>query len=132
RTDLRHGVRGGRHVLQAVHGDGCPGCAPPGLQAGYDRRGRIAALNGLRLDRDSGGRIVRVTSPAPGWPGLVLESSPGGRGYAWRSALTGATRIHHAAGHPPTRIEHANGDRLDIATDRMVRPVALEASGGGA
>ncbi|WP_269499062.1 phospholipase effector Tle1 domain-containing protein [Castellaniella sp. S9] len=130
RTDLRHAIKGGRHVLRAVHGDGCPGCAPPGLRAEYDPGGRIAALDGLRLDRDAGGRIVRMTPAAPGWPGLVLENRPGGRGYAWHSALTGATRIHHAAGGPPTRIEHANGDRLDIVTDRAVRPVALEARRG--
>jgi len=131
RTELFHGVRGGRHALRAVRGDGCPGCAPPGLEAEYDPQGRLAALGGLRLSRDGAGRVTRIVPAAPGWPGLVLEPGRGRRGHVWRAALTGTTRVLPDVHGRPLRIEHANGDRLDLAYDRAGRPIALEAGRGG-
>ncbi|MER1966655.1 DUF2235 domain-containing protein [Castellaniella sp. GW247-6E4] len=132
RTDLVHAIRGGRHVLRAVRGDGCPGCAPPGLEAAYDPQGRLVSLGGLRLARDGAGRIARTVPVAPGWPGLVLESDHSRREHGWRTPLTGVTRIRHDARGLPERIEYANGNRLDIAYDRAARPIALEAGGAGA
>src|SRR5690606_17835082 len=41
----------GRYLLESIKGHGCMGCAAPGLQAAYDKQGRLSYINGLYIAR---------------------------------------------------------------------------------
>lgn len=59
-TRFRLGVKGGRHVVLEVDGQGCAGCPPVGGGIEYDALGNAADIAGLDILRDEHGRIVRV------------------------------------------------------------------------
>lgn len=131
RTDLRHTTRNGRSVLRSVQGVGCPGCAPPGVQASHDDHGRLTGLNSLRLDRDDTGRIVRIQPDPAGWPGLMIGIDHSQQTRTWRSTLTGVTHIRVDTEGRPNRIDYANGDWQRIRHDHHGRPIALHAGHAG-
>lgn len=131
RTDLHHAVRGGRHVLMSVGGDGCPGCATPGTIAQYDARGLLTAVDSVRLRRDAAGRITEMQPHLPGWPGLVWSADRQKQDEAWFTPLTGTTQLSRDPQGRPAQIHHANGDQLHIDYDKIHRPIRLRASRPG-
>lgn len=125
-TLFRTALRGGRAVLTSVEGAGCPGCAPPGLAAGYDASGHLVQINGLRIRRDAQGRVAAL-APAAGWPGLVFAYDVQGRLASWTSHATGREdRRRDTLGRIAER-RHANGDVWQYAYDAAGRPVEIVA-----
>lgn len=59
-TRFHLGVRGARHVVLRIEGQGCAGCPPVGGSVGYDALGKAAELAGLDIARDELGRTVRI------------------------------------------------------------------------
>jgi len=96
-----------------------------------DARGRLAALDGLHIDRAPDGRIRRLDRAQGGWPGLRLDYDDAGRRTGWSSALTGASHAAYAPDGLLLGLSHANGDRLDLQSDATGRPVALRHTGPG-
>lgn len=112
--------------LVAVTGAPCPGCAPPGLDARHDAHGRLAAINGVQLQRDADGRLQTVAVPTGGWPGLRLHYNLLGQRHAWESALTGARSVSFLPNGLPAAVQHADGGEQRMHHDRQGRPVRLE------
>jgi RHS repeat-associated protein len=130
-TDFHTATRAGIPVLLRVQGAGCPGCAMPGLQAGYDGHGRVTRLNGLHLERDAGGTLTALRDAASGWPGLALAFEAG-RLRTWSSQDTGQeTRRRDTAGRIIER-RHANGDVWQYGYDSAGRPIEVIARSAAA
>lgn len=105
--------------------------ATEGAGVRRDARGRLAALDGLRIDRAPDGRIRRLGRAQGGWPGLRLDYDEAGRRTGWFSALTGATGAAYAPDGRLLRLSYANGDRLDLQFDATGRPAGLRHTGPG-
>ncbi|NYT83282.1 DUF2235 domain-containing protein [Alcaligenaceae bacterium] len=129
-TSFRIGMRGGRHVLLASDGPGCPGCPPTGQRAEYDDHGRLTRLNDTELIRHADGRLQTIMPLAPGWPGLALHYHAGERRHAWSSGLTGHETLFYTARGLPQRRVFANGDSTSYDYDRQGRPVRITNTSG--
>ena len=112
--------------LAAVTGAPCPACAPPGLQARHDASSRLAAVNGVQLQRDAAGRLQEVAVPASGWPGLRLHYNLLGQRHAWESTLTGRRSVSFLPNGLPSTVQHAGGSLQQIHHDRQGRPVRID------
>lgn len=124
-TRFETSIKGGRYVLTSVEGARCPGCAAAGSTARYDHDGRLAAVNGTRIQRDAGGVIRKLQPHTSGWPGLVLQYGPNGNSSSWHSNSTGTERIVYNNQSLPAQRLWANADQVQYQYDALQRPVRL-------
>lgn len=125
RTRFHTALRGGRYVLTAVHGDGCPGCAAPGTRADYDDQGRLSTINGTQIKRTPDGTIQTIQPARSGWPGLTLHYNGTGLRDHWHSATTGTEHMRYGAHGLPIERRFANGDTTTMKYDVQHRPVKM-------
>jgi len=128
-TAFRIALRGGSHRLASVLGAACPGCAAPGIRAGYDDAGRLRTVNGLRIARRPDGSIARLALPdAAAWPRLRLDYDTAGRLSAWQAAGAGGeSRRYDTAGRVVER-RFANGDLWTYRYDAAGHPETWRAA----
>lgn len=114
-----------RYLLESVTGFGCVDCPAPGLLASYDHKGRLAAINGLRIDRYSSGAPAHLSLLHGFWPGLQLQYDPTGRLTSWFSALTDIQQIGYNNMGQPVSQQFADGVHWRYEYDHLQRLVRL-------
>ncbi len=129
-TRVEIGLQAGRHAVLKVQGQPCPGCAPPGSQASYDTTtGRLATMNGHRLQRHPNGALKRLTpAPGHGWPGLSLHYNPQGLRTGWETSLTGLETTRYTPHGRLAQRRFANNDEWHYEYDAVGRPIRLIAA----
>ena len=115
----------GRYLLESVTGFGCVDCPAPGLRASYDDKGRLAVINGLRIDRYASGAPARLSLPRGFWPGLQLQYDQAGRLTSWFSELTGIQQIGYNYQGQPVSRQFADGVHWRYEYDHQQRLVRL-------
>lgn len=116
-------IRGNRHVLAAVEGKGCFGCAAPGTRAAYDTQGRLTRINGTQIERSESGAIRQLQPAGMGWPGLALHYNDQGKRDRWHSSVTGIESMRYNDQGLPVERRFANGDTATMSYDVQHRPV---------
>ncbi|MGB6243060.1 MAG: DUF2235 domain-containing protein [Castellaniella sp.] len=94
-----------------------------------DEQGRLSALGALRIERTPDGRIRSLSQAQGGWPGLRMDYDAQARRSAWRSTLTGQTRLRYDGHGRLHALTHANGDTLTLRRDAAGRPIHLRYAG---
>lgn len=115
----------GRYLLESVTGFGCVDCPAPGMRASYDDKGRLATINGLRIDRYASGAPAHLSLPRGFWPGLQLQYDPAGRLISWSSRLTGIQHIDYNNLGQPVSQRFADGAYWRYEYDHLQRLVRL-------
>ncbi|AEC21593.1 hypothetical protein PT7_3053 [Pusillimonas sp. T7-7] len=131
-THFKTAIQGKRHVLAAVSGAQCTGCAAPGSTARYDNQGRLQNINGTRVQRTNQGVLAAIHPQATGWPGLTLHYADHGRRHTWHSALTGTEHMLYNTRHLPLQRRFQNGDTSNYSYDAQGRPISITESRAGA
>ncbi len=119
-------VRKDRYLISQVKGAPCPGCAAPDTLASYDSQGRLLELHGIKVRRDTKGKLRGISVTGQGWPDLSMEYLPNGQRSAWTSTLTGTEHMRYDPQGRPSQRRFANGDTTTYHYDTQGRPSLIE------
>lgn len=88
-------VSNDRYLLNQISGAPCSGCAAPDTLASYDDQGRLQELHGVKLHRDTTGKLRSISVNGQGWPNLTMNYLADGKRSDWSSTLTGTEHLNY-------------------------------------